>query len=125
MGLADEEPFEDEEETSEEEQLGDEIGGVPADSSPYPDSSSHQETQEKDLTESDSSPETVSPLPSSSLSIHIPGRKITIAPRKSIPIPSRKRATSPPSSPNPSKKSCPTHKWTSGSSRIILVSMIL
>lgn len=109
---ADDEPFEDEEETNEEEQLSDGIGGVPADGSPYPNSSSHQETQVEDLTDLESSPETVSPLPPSFLSIQILGRKIITTPRKSIPIPSRKRAASPPSSPIPSKKPCPTHKWT-------------
>lgn len=38
---ADEEPFEEEEEPSEEEHPGDDIGGVLADNSPYPKSSSY------------------------------------------------------------------------------------
>ncbi|CAI9284662.1 unnamed protein product [Lactuca saligna] len=56
----DEEPFEYEEKSSEDEEHPvDEIGGVHANSSPYPDSTSNQdreETQEEDPTESDSSP---------------------------------------------------------------------
>ncbi|CAI9288342.1 unnamed protein product [Lactuca saligna] len=109
----DEDPFEDEEEPSKEEQLGDEMGGVPADSSRYLDSSSHQEceeTQEEGPTKSKSSPKTVDPLPLSSLSIHAPGPRVITTPRKSISILSHKREAPPPSSPNPSKKPCLTHK---------------
>lgn len=109
---ADEDPFEDEEEPNEEEQPGDEIGGVPVDSSPYPDSFSHQNTHEEDPNESDSSLGTVAPPSPSPLSIHTPGCMIITTPRKSIHIPSHKRVTSPPSSPNPSKKPRLTHKWT-------------
>lgn len=84
-----EEPFKDEEELCEEEQHGNEIDGVPADSSPYLDSSFHhdcEETHDEDPTDSESSLAIVAPLPSSSLSIHAPRRSIISTTIKSIPI---------------------------------------
>ncbi|CAI9268591.1 unnamed protein product [Lactuca saligna] len=97
--------FEDEEETiKEEEQHEKEFSGVPIVSSPYSDSSSHQdreETHEEDPINSESSPVIVAPLPpssSQSISIHALGLRTITTPRKFVPIPTYKRATSLPSS---------------------------
>ncbi|CAI9281923.1 unnamed protein product [Lactuca saligna] len=85
----DDEPFKDEEEPIEEEELG----GVLVDSSPYPYSSSQEhlaEAQEEDPTELESSLGIFSPLPISTIrpyNTHSWGPMTIITPKKFIPIP--------------------------------------
>lgn len=118
----DDESFEDEEEPIEkDEQHDEEFGGVPADSSPYSDSSSlddlvkHIETHGVDTTDSEPSLKIIIPLPPSSsrsFSNHASGPMTITTPRKYIPIPSRKTETSSASLPRSSKKRYPSHKST-------------
>lgn len=101
MDVEDVKPFEEDDESFEEEKEEDpfededpdkELGGGPTDISPYPNSTSHDapvehaETQDGDPTKLESLPE------------------------EAIPIPSLKKEASSPFSPRPSKKLYPTHK---------------
>ncbi|CAI9285077.1 unnamed protein product [Lactuca saligna] len=114
----DDKPFKNEEEPIEEDkQYYERFSGETSDKSPYPDSSSHDdptehvESQEEDTSKSNVSLEIVTPLPPSSgqsFSIRELGPRMICTPRKYIPILSRKRAISLPSSSRTLKKSYPT-----------------